>query len=153
MYLRWPILEWVEIQSSYMYVGERAVRLIIMFLPSLYIKRSLIRVRTGKDPVVLLGMLSPRLYNLPDEFSIQEELSFGALLNPSKLECVCDCTIREISCLELVGTLLHGDYTYISSHFSERWLRPPLTNITFILNSGKFRPICYIRIIIQSTVY
>ncbi len=47
-----------------------------------------IRVRTGKDPVVLLGMLSLRLYNLPDEFSIQEELLFGALINPSKLECV-----------------------------------------------------------------
>ncbi len=53
-----------------------------------------IRVRTGKDPVVLLGMLSLRLYNLPDEFSIQEELLFGALINPSKLECVC-VTVRD----------------------------------------------------------
>ncbi len=43
-------------------------------IPERLKKRSLffiIRVRTGKDPVVLLGMLSPRLYNLPDEFSIQ----------------------------------------------------------------------------------
>ena len=36
-----------------------------------------IRVRTGKDPVART-LFSSSLYNLPDEFSIQEELSFGA---------------------------------------------------------------------------
>ncbi len=35
----------------------------------------LIRVGTGKDPVVLLGMLAPRLYNLPDEFNVKIILS------------------------------------------------------------------------------
>ncbi len=86
LYLRWPILEWVEIQSSYMYVGERAVRLIIMFVPSLYIKRSLIRVRTGKDPVYWVCSL---LVFTTSPMSSVSRKNCIALLNPSKSECVC----------------------------------------------------------------
>ncbi len=85
-----------------------------------------IRVRTGKDPVVLLGMLAPRLYNLPDEFSIQEEQYPGrhvvwSVDQPLKVS-VCVIVQSEIGCLELAGTFVSTLVT-ISSHCSERWLR------------------------------